>query len=119
MRASLILFETAPRLVTALGDLRAVLGDRPAAVARELTKMFEEVRRGSLQELLDHYMEAGPPEGRDRHRHRPAHSRCRSQCGNARHGAAQGAEGDAGERGGRGGGSRHGLAQAPGLSAGA
>src|SRR5688572_6101779 len=45
LRASLILFETAPRLVTALADLRAVLGDRPAAVARELTKMFEEVRR--------------------------------------------------------------------------
>jgi 16S rRNA (cytidine1402-2'-O)-methyltransferase len=63
LRASLILFETAPRLVAALGDLRAVLGDRPAAVARELTKMFEEVRRGSLQELLDHYTEAGPPKG--------------------------------------------------------
>jgi 16S rRNA (cytidine1402-2'-O)-methyltransferase len=63
LRASLILFETAPRLVTALGDLRAVLGDRPAAVARELTKMFEEVRRGSLQELLDHYTQAGPPKG--------------------------------------------------------
>lgn len=63
VRASLILFETAPRLVTALGDLRAVLGDRPAAVTRELTKMFEEVRRGSLQELLDHYTEAGPPKG--------------------------------------------------------
>ena len=63
LRASLILFETAPRLVTALGDLREVLGDRPAAVARELTKMFEEVRRGSLQELLDHYTEAGPPKG--------------------------------------------------------
>jgi len=63
LRASLILFETVPRLVTALGDLRDVLGDRPAAVARELTKMFEEVRRGSLQELLDHYTEAGPPKG--------------------------------------------------------
>jgi 16S rRNA (cytidine1402-2'-O)-methyltransferase len=63
LRASLILFETAPRLVTALADLRAVLGDRPAAVARELTKMFEEVRRGSLQDLLDHYTEAGPPKG--------------------------------------------------------
>ena len=63
LRASLILFETAPRLVAALSDLRAVLGDRPAAVARELTKMFEEIRRGSLQELLDHYTEAGPPKG--------------------------------------------------------
>ncbi|WP_374655911.1 16S rRNA (cytidine(1402)-2'-O)-methyltransferase [Dongia sp.] len=63
LRASLILFETAPRLVTALEDLGAVLGDRPAAVTRELTKMFEEVRRGTLSELLAHYRDAGPPKG--------------------------------------------------------
>src|SRR5690606_735503 len=37
--------------------------DRPAAVARELTKMFEEVRRGSLRQLGNHYREAGPPKG--------------------------------------------------------
>ena len=63
LRASLILFETAPRLTDCLDDLAAVLGDRPAAVARELTKMFEEVRRGSLLELAAHYHEAGPPKG--------------------------------------------------------
>ena len=63
LRASLIFFETAPRLAAALGDLREVLGNRPAAVARELTKMFEEVRRGSLQDLHDHYTQAGPPKG--------------------------------------------------------
>ncbi|WP_374377867.1 16S rRNA (cytidine(1402)-2'-O)-methyltransferase [Dongia sp.] len=63
LRASLILFETAPRLVQALDDLLAVLGNRPAAVARELTKMFEEVRRGTLRELHEHYAEAGPPKG--------------------------------------------------------
>ena len=63
LRASLILFETAPRLADCLDDLAAVLGDRPAAVARELTKMFEEVRRGSLQGLAAHYREAGPPKG--------------------------------------------------------
>jgi 16S rRNA (cytidine1402-2'-O)-methyltransferase len=63
LRASLILFETAPRLLAALEDLLAVLGDRPAAVARELTKMFEEVRRGSLRELVAHYREMGPPKG--------------------------------------------------------
>ena len=60
---TLIFFETAPRLVEALADLRSVLSDRPAAVARELTKMFEEVRRGRLSELIAHYTEAGPPKG--------------------------------------------------------
>lgn len=63
LRATLILLETAPRLEAALEDLHAMLGNRPAAVARELTKMFEEVRRGSLRELADHYHEAGPPRG--------------------------------------------------------
>ncbi len=60
---TLIFFETAPRLVESLGDLQAVLGDRPAAVARELTKLFEEVRRGRLSELIAHYKEQGPPKG--------------------------------------------------------
>lgn len=63
VRASLILFETAPRLLAALSDLHAVLGNRSAVVARELTKMFEEVRPGSLQELLEHYTDKGPPKG--------------------------------------------------------
>lgn len=63
LRASLILFETASRLADCLDDLAAVLGDRPAAVARELTKMFEEVRRGGLPDLARHYRETGPPKG--------------------------------------------------------
>ncbi len=63
LRASLVLLKQHRASTTALEDLRIVLGNRPAAVARELTKMFEEVRRGSLQELLDHYTEAGPPKG--------------------------------------------------------
>jgi 16S rRNA (cytidine1402-2'-O)-methyltransferase len=61
--ASLIFFETAPRLADSLADLAAVLGSRPAAVARELTKLYEEVRRGSLDELAAHYRQAGPPRG--------------------------------------------------------
>jgi 16S rRNA (cytidine1402-2'-O)-methyltransferase len=61
--ASLIFFETAPRLADSLADLAAVLGDRPAAVARELTKLYEEVRRGSLAELAAHYQEVGQPRG--------------------------------------------------------
>jgi 16S rRNA (cytidine1402-2'-O)-methyltransferase len=61
--ASLIAFETAPRLADSLADAAAELGDRPAAVARELTKKFEEVRRGTLSGLADHYRAAGPPRG--------------------------------------------------------
>ena len=60
---TLIFFETAPRLVESLKDLLAVLGDRPAAVARELTKLFEEVRRESLSALIAHYAQAGAPKG--------------------------------------------------------
>lgn len=60
---TLIFFETAPRLVDSLSDLLAVLGNRSAAVARELTKLFEEVRRGTLSELIAHYTEQGPPKG--------------------------------------------------------
>ncbi len=61
--ASLIFFESPRRLAEALADMAAVLGDRPAAVARELTKLFEEVRRAPLAELAAHYGDAGPPKG--------------------------------------------------------
>ncbi len=60
---TLIFFETAPRLLDSLKDLHAVLGDRKAAVARELTKLFEEVRRDRLSALVAHYDHAGPPKG--------------------------------------------------------
>jgi 16S rRNA (cytidine1402-2'-O)-methyltransferase len=63
VRASLVLLEAPQRLAAALADLAAGLGPRPAAVARELTKKFEEVRRGTLAELAAHYAEAGPPKG--------------------------------------------------------
>jgi 16S rRNA (cytidine1402-2'-O)-methyltransferase len=63
LRASLIFFESKERLAAMLADLRAELGDREAAVARELTKLFEEVRRGRLSELAAHYAEQGPPKG--------------------------------------------------------
>ena len=61
--ATLIWFETAPRLAASLASLADVLGPRPAAVTRELTKRFEEVRRGDLAGLAAHYAEAGPPKG--------------------------------------------------------
>ena len=60
---SLIFFEGASRLPAALADMAAVLGPRPAAVTRELTKLFEEVRRAPLDELAAHYAAAGPPLG--------------------------------------------------------
>jgi 16S rRNA (cytidine1402-2'-O)-methyltransferase len=60
---SLVFFESAKRLAASLADLRETLGDRPAAVAREMTKLHEEVRRGTLDTLAAHYAEAGPPKG--------------------------------------------------------
>ncbi|MEQ8964767.1 MAG: 16S rRNA (cytidine(1402)-2'-O)-methyltransferase [Azospirillaceae bacterium] len=61
--ASLVFFETAPRLAAALADMADSLGDREAAVTRELTKRHEEVRRGRLAALAAHYAAAGPPRG--------------------------------------------------------
>ncbi len=61
--ASLVIYESARRLPAALADMAEVLGPRPAAVARELTKLHEEVRRGTLAALAEHYQRAGPPKG--------------------------------------------------------
>lgn len=61
--ASLIVFETGPRLAASLATMAETLGPRPAAVARELTKLFEEVRRGSLSELAAAYAAGDPPKG--------------------------------------------------------
>lgn len=60
---TLVLFESARRLADSLADLAAVLGERPAAVCRELTKRFETVRRGSLSELAGQFAAEGPPKG--------------------------------------------------------
>lgn len=61
--ASLVFFETGPRLAAALGDLAEGLPGREAAVCRELTKLHEEVRRGSLTDLAAHYANAPDPRG--------------------------------------------------------
>ena len=63
VRATLIFFESAQRLEDSLPALAEVLGNRQAVVARELTKLHEEVRRGSLRELAAHYVQAGAPRG--------------------------------------------------------
>ena len=60
---TLIFLESAKRLASSLADMRVVLGNRPAAVGRELTKFYEEIRRGTLDELAGHYAEAGAPKG--------------------------------------------------------
>ncbi len=62
--ATLVLLESPHRLPEALERAARILGgSREAAVARELTKKFEEVRRGSLDELAAHYAAAGSPKG--------------------------------------------------------
>jgi 16S rRNA (cytidine1402-2'-O)-methyltransferase len=72
--ASLIFLESPNRLAASLADMAKVLGDRPAAVARELTKMHEEVARATLSELALRYatekargevvVVVGPPQAR-------------------------------------------------------
>ncbi len=61
--STLIFFETGPRLAGSLNDMWEILGDRPAAVARELTKLYEELRRQRLAALAAHYAAAGAPKG--------------------------------------------------------
>lgn len=59
---TLICYETGPRIEDSLKDVQKVLGDRPAALARELTKIYEEVRRGRVSALLKSVQE-NPPKG--------------------------------------------------------
>ncbi len=61
--ASLVLFESPRRLASSLADMAATLGPREAAVGRELTKKFEEVRRGRLDALAAEYAAQPPPRG--------------------------------------------------------
>jgi 16S rRNA (cytidine1402-2'-O)-methyltransferase len=63
VRATLLFLESPHRLAAALGDMSEILGEREAAVARELTKLHEEVRRGALPELAAHYAAAPEPKG--------------------------------------------------------
>ena len=59
---TLVFYESGPRLGAALAALRDGLGDREAAVAREISKAFEQCVTGSLGELAARYAEA-PPKG--------------------------------------------------------
>lgn len=60
IRATLIFYESPHRLKDTLEELLANLGDRRIVAARELTKKFEEFRRGTVSDLLAHYREEAP-----------------------------------------------------------
>lgn len=61
--ATLVVFEAGQRIAATLDDLAAVLGVRPAAVCRELTKLHEEVRRGDLAMLAQSYRDGAETRG--------------------------------------------------------
>ena len=60
VRATLVLYESGPRLAATLTALQGGLGDREAAVAREISKKFEETVTGTLSELAERYSAAAP-----------------------------------------------------------
>ena len=61
--ATVIVYETPNRLRDMLADIYEILGNRPMAAVREITKKFEEVRRGSVSDLINYYAEVGEPKG--------------------------------------------------------
>ncbi|HEX8283683.1 MAG TPA: 16S rRNA (cytidine(1402)-2'-O)-methyltransferase [Pyrinomonadaceae bacterium] len=63
LRATLVFYETPHRIAHALADAREVLGEREAAIARELTKLHEEIVRGRLSELAERFAAEGAARG--------------------------------------------------------
>lgn len=61
--ATMIFYESPHRVADCLADMLDIMGDRDAAVVRELTKKFEESRRGKLSELVAYYQQNGEPKG--------------------------------------------------------
>jgi 16S rRNA (cytidine1402-2'-O)-methyltransferase len=60
LRATLVFYESGPRLSASLAAMAEVLGDREAAVVREISKSFEESVTGTLSSLSERYAKAGP-----------------------------------------------------------
>jgi len=58
--ATLVFFENPKRLLRTLKDIYEVIGDRPAVLARELTKMHEEIIRGTVSELMSYFSAKSP-----------------------------------------------------------
>lgn len=63
LSSTLVFLESPRRLEACLADMDVTLGERQVAVAREITKKFEEVRRGTTAELAAHYAETDAPRG--------------------------------------------------------
>jgi len=63
LQTTLVFYEAPHRIIETLKDARAVLGEREAVVARELTKLHEEIRRGKLSELVSTFDETHEPRG--------------------------------------------------------
>lgn len=63
LEATLIFYEAPHRLLETLEDIQTVLGNRQAALVREITKKFETVYRGTCQELIQQFSEQGVPKG--------------------------------------------------------
>lgn len=57
---TIILYESPHKLLKTLTQLREYLGERQVAVCRELSKLYEEVRRGTLSEVIDHFTHTAP-----------------------------------------------------------
>ena len=63
IEATLVLLESPRRLAASLTDMVEILGRRGVCVARELTKLHEELRRGALEDVAAHYRDAATPKG--------------------------------------------------------
>ena len=63
IEATLVLLESPRRLAASLSDMVEILGQRSVCVARELTKLHEELRRGALEDVAAHYRDAVTPKG--------------------------------------------------------
>jgi 16S rRNA (cytidine1402-2'-O)-methyltransferase len=63
LRSTLVFYEAPHRIAQALADAREILGEREAAVARELTKLHEEIARGRLSELAERFSTEGAARG--------------------------------------------------------
>lgn len=60
---TLIIFESAKRLSKTLTDIQSVMGDVPVAVVREMSKLYEEVKKDAVQNLVSFYKNEGMPKG--------------------------------------------------------